>query len=377
MNRTPQADRPGDRAPGSSIPENQAGSQVSSPSRRKFIGKVGGAAAAAWAASAVGLSPLLGSSATQAKAAVFHANNIVGGQARRAAAYQIRVQLAQNQFNKPLPPQVNNGDEALYNQTFIGQYSKALRHTTIGDPDPGSYKKFLAACTNGAQSSFESCTLGGTVPLTNPQAGLAFAMIGADDGAVALPPSPTLASAERAGEMVEDYWMALCRDVPFSQYGLEPLTQAAMADLNQLSDFKGPKVNGQVTPQTLFRGFTASDVVGPYVSQFLIQPVGGLGDFSMRDPLGNPAQLYLSYVPGLDYMTDTAIMVGGAERAGDRCQQSANRLLRLWTQYLQCQPGAAARWPRHGRRGAYRRTLPTLLLGCLRDAGRQLPTQSG
>lgn len=302
MNRTPQSSQaPGVSAPG----QAQPGSEVSIPSRRKFIGKVGGATAAAWAASALGLSPLLGGSATKAQAAVFKGSNAVGGQARRTAAYQLRIQLANNQFNKPLPQQINNGDEQLYN-TFIGQYSKALRHTTIGDPDVGSYKKFLAACQNGSQASFESCTLGGTVPLTSPQGGLAYALIGADEGAVALPPAPTLASAERSGEMVENYWQALCRDVPFDQYGLEPLTQAAIDDLNKLSDFRGPKVNGKVTAGTLFRGSTPGELVGPYVSQFFIQPVNGLGDFSMRDPLGNPAQLYLSYVPGVDYMTDEA-----------------------------------------------------------------------
>ena len=39
--------------------------------------------------------------------------------------------------------------------------------------------------------------------------------------------------------MVELYWMALCRDVPFSMYGLEPLTTAAINNLNNLSAFTG------------------------------------------------------------------------------------------------------------------------------------------
>src|SRR5206468_5719150 len=36
-------------------------------------------------------------------------------------------------------------------------------------------------------------------------------------------------------------------------------------------DFRGPKTAGQVTPQTIFRGGTAGDLVGPYLSQFLWQ----------------------------------------------------------------------------------------------------------
>src|SRR5580704_8937672 len=138
MNRTPQSSQ-ATGVPSEKPVVAKTGSEPSLPSRRNFIGKVGGATAAAWAASALGLSPLL--SSTKAKAAVLHANTSVGGQARRTAAYQLRLQVALNQFNKPLPNQINNGDEKLYNNTFIGQYSKALRHTTIGDPDPGSYRK--------------------------------------------------------------------------------------------------------------------------------------------------------------------------------------------------------------------------------------------
>ena len=72
---------------------------------------------------------------------------------------------------------------------------------------------------------------------------------------------------------VESYWMALCRDVNFTQYGNEPISQAAIAELNSLSAFAGPH---PVTPQNLFRGFTPGDVLGPYPSQFILQP------FSLR-----------------------------------------------------------------------------------------------
>jgi hypothetical protein len=280
------------------MPAQTPNPEIPSPGRRKFIGKVGGAAAAAWAASAIGFSPLLKSETTKLRA------NAPAGAERVKQAYNLRVQLAGKWLQKGPTPQVNNGDEHLYSDTFIGQYSKALRHTALGDPDPGSYRKLQAACATGKQVDFEKCTLGGTVPLSGPQAGLGFCLIGADEVQMTLPPSPTLASAERAGEMVEDYWHALLRDIPFEQYGNESVSQAAIADLNKLSDFRGPKVNGQVTGQTLFRGLTAGDLVGPYLSQFFAMPVSGLGDFSMRDVSGNPAQLYLSYVPGLDYMTD-------------------------------------------------------------------------
>ena len=82
-----------------------------------------------------------------------------------------------------------------------------------------------------------------------------------------------LSSAEQAAEAVELYWKALARDVPFTQYDSDPITQAAAADMSKLSDFRGQKSGGKVTTATLFRGVTPGDVAGPYVSQFLLKPV--------------------------------------------------------------------------------------------------------
>jgi hypothetical protein len=84
-------------------------------------------------------------------------------------------------------------------------------------------------------------------------------------------------------------------DIPFSQYGSEPLTSAAIAELNHLSDFRGPKIKGQVTPETLFRGTTPGELIGPYISQFLLQDVG-FGSLGI-------SQRYRTYDP-VDYLTD-------------------------------------------------------------------------
>ena len=67
--------------------------------------------------------------------------------------------------------------------------------------------------------------------------------------------------------------MALCRDVAFRDYGTNALTLAAAADLSARRDFRGPKSGGQVTPGTLYRGLTPGDLNGPYISQFLLQPL--------------------------------------------------------------------------------------------------------
>ena len=95
-------------------------------------------------------------------------------------------------------------------------------------------------------SDFEAIPLGGTVKLLNPQAAYCFSLTGADAAAIAAPPAPAFSSAQQAAEMVEDYWAALTRDVPFSQYASDPLIGQAAADLSKLSDYRAPKVNGQI-----------------------------------------------------------------------------------------------------------------------------------
>ena len=193
--------------------------------------------------------------------------------------------------------QKDNGDETLYPEKW-GSYSKGLAHDTKGDVRIRSYNSMVRALKSGAAADFDKIDLGGTVPLVDPQAGLAFTLEGGDPQSFELAAAPPLASARRAGEAVEAYWMALLRDVPFSEYESHPLVQAAIADIGKLSDFRGPKEAGKVTAKTLFRGFTPGDLVGPYVSQFLLKPFD-LGALKID-------QRFRTYTPELDYMTGFA-----------------------------------------------------------------------
>ncbi|PYX09994.1 MAG: phosphoesterase [Acidobacteria bacterium] len=252
-------------------------------SRRNFI------SSAACAAGAIGLSPLLGSSGTKAEAATAF------GQTRAVQALDIRRNAALAEFQVPPASHTNNGDEQRYSNK-IGNYSKGLPHNSLGEVDLAAYNTYLNAIRSGQPSDFENIALGGTTRLTNPQAGLAFGLEGADSGNLSEPPSPAVASQERADEAVENYWMALLRDVPFTDYATDSMATQACSELSNLSAFTGPRMNGQVTPQTLFRGFTAGDVIGPYISQFLLQDVS-FGALPLR-------QQYTTYLPGIDYMTD-------------------------------------------------------------------------
>jgi hypothetical protein len=91
------------------------------------------------------------------------------------------------------------------------------------------------------------------VQLVNPLAGIAFDLEGTDSHQLAIPAFASVASQDLADQAVELYWMALCRDVNFTDYATTPLALAAAAELSKLSSFNGPKSNGKVTPQTLFR----------------------------------------------------------------------------------------------------------------------------
>jgi hypothetical protein len=289
--------------------------QASPLSRRKFLGRASVSAAAV--ATAAGIPSLLAnqrieSGSAAQREALTHASEEDGDQSRREQAFRLRLKTAIAERDVPVPPQVDNGDEQLY-PSRIGNYSKGLAHNSIGEVDPGAYDALLTAVKSGEPEDFAKIPLGGTIKLANPQAGLAFTLEGTDSGQLTSPPAPSLSSAERAGEMVENYWMALAREIPFSKYGDEPITTNAIADFNKLSDFTGPKVSGQVTPATLFRGTTPGELIGPYISQFLLLPVG----FGALSPL---AQKYDTYASGMDYLTDVTSFLACQDGKGPFAQ---------------------------------------------------------
>jgi hypothetical protein len=144
-----------------------------------------------------------------------------------------------------------------------------------------------------------------------PQGALAFDLEGLDSHATVIPPSPSVTSAQTAAEAVEHYWAALLRDVPFTEYGSNPVAAEAVADMNQLSYVNGGSNNeypAPVTSQNLFRGQVApgdGNIAGPYISQFMVQPTT-LG----AQPL---SQQYQTFLPasggGADYMTNPSVFL--------------------------------------------------------------------
>jgi hypothetical protein len=265
--------------------------QESSKSRREFFTRIPKVAAVTLAASAISLE-----ATSEGSAGAIASNN--GSDADRVRdSYENREEAALAESQIPVPRQITNGDERTYSN-FIGNYNKGLPHNNIGEVDTTAYRKFLNAVAQGTAAAFEQVPLGGTTKLVNPMAGLALDLEGIDSHQLSIPAFPSVSSQALADEAVELYWMALCRDVNFIDYESNPLTSAAAAELSSLRKFKGPKSSGSVTAQTLFRGFTAADVIGPYVSQFLLRPFN-YGPYAMTGTMG-------MYAPGIDYMTDQA-----------------------------------------------------------------------
>ena len=95
-------------------------------------------------------------------------------------------------------------------------FSKALPHNALGEVDADAYRQLLRAIGRGDPSAFALVPVGGTAKLTNPQAAFAFHLEGADSHALTVDPPPGFAEEAFAAEMVECYWRALARDVPYS-----------------------------------------------------------------------------------------------------------------------------------------------------------------
>lgn len=212
------------------------------------------------------------------------------GPDERKAAFNIRLATAYlRALEMPANPieLENNGDENTI-PFYASQFSKSFEHDTDGlltEQGQESYRQLLVAMKSGKQKDFDAIVRApGASKLVNPQAGLAFCLEGCDTCLFKIPLFPQLASAELAASMMELYLMELCRDVYFNEYGTGlntdangfggSLTVDAAAVLQSLgSAFKGAhNSNGQVDVNVLFRGNSAGDKVGPYVSQFAFLP---------------------------------------------------------------------------------------------------------
>jgi hypothetical protein len=238
------------------------------------------------------------------------ARTVDGAMHRRAL--EVREACARMAGAVPIAPHPANDDEARY-PNRIGTDTRALPHDARGEVDPAAWQALHDACHTGDPADFERIPLGGTRRLINPVGTMAVSLSGITPTQVGIPPAPALASAERAAEAVEVYWQALLRDVPLTEFrdgtdNREVL--AACEELSRLTDFRGPRAEGRVTPGTLFRGSALyadtgdpkgrsvsppGTLDGPMVSQFLLRDVPlGSQWLSARMRAATPASEFLT-----------------------------------------------------------------------------------
>jgi hypothetical protein len=270
-------------------------------SRRRVLG--GGAVAAGWALAAGALAgrAAAGTAAPGALGAGLEGETPAAagrgggaGSARERRVLAARTAAARLQEDLPAAAHAVNGDEAAI-PGFAACYSKGLPHDAAGAVDAAAYRVLLRALGSGDPADFEVIPLGGYLKLANPQAGLAFNLMGPDPARLELAPPPRFAGGEQAGEMVELYWQALLRDVAFGEYETHPLARRAAEDLSRIGEFRGPRgAGGRVTAATLFRGPGAANLAGPYLSQFLYKDI-------FLPPMWVPQRVRTA-APGLEYL---------------------------------------------------------------------------
>lgn len=199
--------------------------------------------------------------------------------ARITASYLVRVERAHANAAKPVPMQQNNGDEEFYTER-LGAFTKGLQHNSLGEVDMLQFEQFIHALETRQFNQIPQAA-DAERKFANPQAALAYNLLGGDPQQYAIPPAPAFNTSELAAEYVENAWMAVTRDVPFAEYETNPLTMEAAEELDGLGgNFTGPR---PVTTDVLFRGLSPGCQVGPYLSQFFYLPMMyGMHQFNLK-----------------------------------------------------------------------------------------------
>lgn len=212
----------------------------------------------------------------------------------RDLEYKRRRKNAQKALSKIY---INNNGDLYRVPHFRAMHTKALPHNDNDDVDEKEFCKFIKAVEYGNPKYIDQIRLGtpGGLKPVSPRDLFNSDLFGKYLAGYRLPLSWTLGSKRAAAELLEVYAMALARDIPFREYKTHPLIKELCSDLSLLKDAPFPRQDGQVTPETIFRGPTKGDLIGPYLSQFLLQP--------FRYGLLEVTQMYNCAQPGIDYLT--------------------------------------------------------------------------
>jgi hypothetical protein len=84
---------------------------------------------------------------------------------RRTEARELRKDAAETAYHRPHPQHLSNGEEQEYRRpqggpSYIANYSKGLRHTSLGEVRRPAYHALLRALHSGDPDHFEQLILG-------------------------------------------------------------------------------------------------------------------------------------------------------------------------------------------------------------------------
>jgi hypothetical protein len=210
-------------------------------------------------------------------------------QQRQQLVFARRLGAAQADMDSALPLHATNGDEDRYPDRRAS-FSKTFPHNDLGEVDPEAYRQWLAILASGDPALFEQAPRDPVAVerLNDPQATYTTDLIGPDPSTLPLPPPPAFASQANAAEMLELYWLALVRDVPFREYATHSLVAGAVAELRAAGFAWADAI-------TAFRGEAEGDHRGPFVSQFLWYDIPyGLKLIDQRYRIPAPDQRFLT-----------------------------------------------------------------------------------
>jgi len=212
---------------------------------------------------------------------------------------QTRTSAARARLTGGMPDHPSN--DRLSDDAVVSKFGKSLAHDTdTGLPTTEAYESLVRACEAGEgydeieQATFDLDANEGVVdeiepsplvddeanfsprPLVQPESAWSYLSEGHATAQLEIARPPAFESAETGAEMVELYWRALTRDVPFRKYPDSDLVRDAVAELRDLPGYHGPGSDADpnsdgLTARNVFRGIVPGAQTGPYVSQFLLK----------------------------------------------------------------------------------------------------------
>jgi hypothetical protein len=242
-----------------------------------------------------------------------------------------RMELSRAHLDAPTTP-THGSNDRISDRAVVSKFGKSLQHDDdTGLPTAAAYDSLVRACETGdgfdriEQQSLDLDGDDGDAveeieqsdviddeaglrprPLVQPETAWTYLPEGRSTAQLRIAVPPAFDSAEAGAEMVELYWQALTRDVPFHEYERKTREDIvdAVAELQDIDGYRGPGSEAdpnadQLDGGNLFRGVTPGAQTGPYVSQFLLQDLElGGGTIEQR------IEPQVAETTPRDYMTD-------------------------------------------------------------------------